>query len=267
MKDKENVILKALGTIAGIGNRIITILAMLLVIIMFMYGGYSIWSIYKTYDEAHISKEIQEMKPDITYDEPEVKEEKWDKLSGLNSDVVGWLTINDTNIDYPVVQGKDNMEYINKAFNGEFSASGAVFVDYSNAGDFSDCYSLVYGHHMSNGAMFGDLDKFQNQDYMDKHHSGTLLTRENVYNLEVFACIICDAYEEMIYGIESDNSEQYAQKLNYIESNKITWRSVDVAAEDKIIAFSTCVYSRTNGRLIVLAKMENMLLTEGCGGS
>lgn len=70
--------------------------------------------------------------------------------------------------------------------------------------------------------------------------------------------IICDAYEEMIYDIESDNSEQFAQKLNYIESNKITWRNVDVTEEDKIIAFSTCAYSRTNGRLIVLAKMEDL---------
>ena len=66
----------------------------------------------------------------------------------LNKDVVGWITIFDTHISYPVVQGKDNQEYLNKDVFGKFSFSGSIFLDYRNACDFTDSYSIIYGHHM-----------------------------------------------------------------------------------------------------------------------
>lgn len=76
-------------------------------------------------------------------------------LQNINADVCAWLTIDDTGIDYPVVRGKDDMEYINKDVYGNFALSGSIFLSSANQPDFTDPYNLIYRHHMSNGAMFG----------------------------------------------------------------------------------------------------------------
>ena len=83
-----------------------------------------------------------------------------DMMLAINPDVRGWLTIDGTHVDYPIVQGEDDMEYVNKGVYGEFSLSGTIFLDSENTSDFSDCYNLLFGHHMANGAMFGDVVRF-----------------------------------------------------------------------------------------------------------
>ena len=99
----------------------------------------------------------------------------------LNKDVVGWITIFDTHISYPVVQGKDNQEYLNKDVFGKFSFSGSIFLDYRNACDFTDSYSIIYGHHMEYGAMFGDVVEFKNDDYFQEHKTGALFLLDDTY--------------------------------------------------------------------------------------
>ena len=82
----------------------------------------------------------------------------------------------------PVMQGKDNYEYLNKDPYGEFSLSGSIFLDARNDLDFEDDYSLIYGHHMEKGAMFGALDDFQDRAYFDQRRSGTIVTDERSLN-------------------------------------------------------------------------------------
>ena len=89
-----------------------------------------------------------------------IKYHDFDELLAINPDTVAWITMDGTHIDHPVVQGKDNFEYLDKAFDGTFYAGGTLFLDYKNKKDFSDKYSIIHGHHMVGGAMFGDLDKF-----------------------------------------------------------------------------------------------------------
>ena len=82
----------------------------------------------------------------------------------LSKDCVAWLHVDDTSIDYPVMQGKTNTEYLNKDPYGDYSLSGSIFLDTRNKPDFSDSYSLTYGHHMAGGLMFGALDDFLKED-------------------------------------------------------------------------------------------------------
>ena len=111
------------------------------------------------------------------------------ELMKLNKDVVGWIKIFDTHISYPVVQGKDNQEYLNKDVFGEFSFSGSIFLDYRNACDFTDSYSIIYGHHMEYGAMFGDVVEFKNDDYFQEHKTGALFLLDDTYKITLFACV------------------------------------------------------------------------------
>lgn len=77
------------------------------------------------------------------------------------------MTIDDTNIDYPVMQGEDNNEYLNKDPFGNYALSGSIFLDRRNNPEFKDYYSLIYGHHMEHGMMFGAIDEYLNEDYFN----------------------------------------------------------------------------------------------------
>lgn len=139
-------------------------------------------------------------------------------LQKINADVCAWLTVDDTGIDYPVVRGKDDMEYINKDVYGNFALSGAIFLQSANQPDFSDPYNLIYGHHMSNGAMFGDVVEFVNEEYFATHQTGTLYLPEKACPITFFACVETDAMDSQIYGYisEPDMTGQMQQLLQYV---------------------------------------------------
>ena len=119
----------------------------------------------------------------------------------LNKDVVGWIKIFDTHISYPVVQGKDNQEYLNKDVFGEFSFSGSIFLDYRNACDFTDSYSIIYGHHMEYGAMFGDVVEFKNDDYFQEHKTGALFFLTDVVIVIASAFVFRNIDKALYAGI------------------------------------------------------------------
>ena len=95
-----------------------------------------------------------------------------------------WLTVDGTKIDYPVVQGETNLEYINQDIYGEFALSGSIFLDSRNDRKFIDSYSLLYGHHMDNGAMFGDVMNYKEKEYFESHKTGTLYLNEQLEKRE-----------------------------------------------------------------------------------
>ena len=142
--------------IAQAGNQILNIIVMGIILFLFLYGGYSLWDTYMSAKSAFLSDDLLSYKPQ----QGEGANPSLEDLMAINKDVAGWITIDDTHIDYPVVQGKDDMEYINKDVYGEFSLSGSIFLSCMNKKDFSDNYNLVYGHHMANGGMFGDVVSF-----------------------------------------------------------------------------------------------------------
>ena len=122
--------------LARFGDRLISLIAAGLIMLLLLYGGYSLWDTAMLYRGAFLSNDLLEFKPAETGDpnsNPTLEE-----LQSINPDVCAWLTIDGTNIDYPVVIGEDNMEYVNKDVYGEFALSGAIFLDSSNARDVSD---------------------------------------------------------------------------------------------------------------------------------
>ena len=160
------------AAMARAGNRILSFIVSVMIIVMLLYGGYSIWDSYTSFNGAFVSNDLLEFKPPV--DSPKESNPTLSELQKINPDVCAWITIDDTNIDYPVVQGVDDMEYINKNIYGEFEMSGSIFLSYMNNRDFSDSYNLLYGHHMSNGAMFGNVAKFMDTEYFKSHQTGTL---------------------------------------------------------------------------------------------
>lgn len=241
--------------IACIGNKIISFVVITFIVLMFSYGVYSLWDTAMLYQGAYVSAGLLEFKPSL--EEPDAP--TLSELVEVNSDVCGWLTIDDTHIDYPVVRGKDDMEYINQDVYGNFAFSGSIFMDSENASDFSDSYTLIYGHHMENGAMFGDVVEFTDPAYFESHKSGILFTPTGeAYEILIFACVKTDAYDTMIYYPDFQEQGNVLPLLEYVKENAVCYRENDVRSGDSIIGLSTCDESSTNGRVVLFGKLSNI---------
>ena len=240
--------------LARAGNTVLSFIALVMILLMFLYGGYSLWDTSMVYRGAFVSNDLLRFKPAESGEaegNPTLAE-----LQVLNEDTRAWLTIDDTHIDYPVVQGEDDMEYVNKDVYGEFALAGSIFLSCMNSPDFSDGYNLLYGHHMDNGGMFGDVVEFVNQSYFDSHKTGTLYLPDSTYDITLFACVETDAYDSMIFRPQNQRAGDIGSLLNYLNENAVQYRDIGVTSEDTVVGLSTCAAAETNGRVIVFGRLN-----------
>jgi sortase B len=234
-------------------NRIV---ALILILALF-YSGYVLWDTWSIYEDAGIDSDLMKYKPQIS--EEDASNPTLSDMLEINPDVCAWLTVDGTNIDYPVVKSQDNLEYINKDVYGEFSMSGSIFLDCRNQRDFSDYYSLIYGHHMAGEVMFGQVPYFLEDDYFQEHATGTLFLPEHTYKIQWFACVQTDAYDEYVYSpiaADNENSEAYMENLlTYIQQTARQYRDIGVTTSDHLIALSTCSEVATNGRTLLIGRL------------
>lgn len=244
--------MKKAAMAARVGNRILSIMAGILILLMLSYGMYSLWDTYKIYANSFADEELLKFRPtDDGEDNPTLKD-----LKKLNPDVKAWIQVPKTNIDYPVVQGQDDMEYINKNVYGEFELSGAIFLSCLNKDDFSDPYNLVYEHNMKNGGMFADVADFTNKEYFEMHQKGKLYLTDATRKIRFFACMKVTAADAKIYHPDGYRKENLKDLLDYIQANAVQYRDVNVADENSLIALSTCSEAETNGRVVLIGKLE-----------
>ena len=165
-------------------------------------------------------------------------------------DFVGRIAFAGTAIDHPIMQGRDNVEYLNKAPNGEYSLSGSVFLDADSTADLGDAYSILYAHHMAGDAMFGALDRFESESYFEEHASGILQTKERTFRLQVYAFLVCDVSDPEIFGLQSPNEEREA----FIREHALLIN--EEAAGEHLIALTTCRSPGGTDRTVLLCRRE-----------
>ncbi len=180
----------------------------------------------------------------------------FDVLAAINSDIVAWITIPDTNIDYPIVQCDDNITYLSLSFAGEENPAGAIFMDYRHSFDFSLRNTILYGHKMRNGSMFADLEQYKEQDFYDSHKELYIYTPD-----ETLHCMIISAYTTPTYvttytldASAPGNFEEYADYI--MKRSEILCVSPELEGKN-IITLSTCDYSFDDARMVVHAVILN----------
>jgi len=159
--------------------------------------------------------------------------------------MAGWLTIGGTNIDYPVMQGSDNKQYLNTDPFGNYSLTGSIFLDSRSSPDFSDEYSVIYGHHMDYGKMFGARDDFLNELYLKQHSAGTLMVGRNaekVYDLECFASMRVSAKEKIVFDMKQEQIRKFIHDNAAVLTNE---------KDSRILALSTCADANSVTRVVV----------------
>ena len=177
-----------------------------------------------------------------------------DKLINQNKDTVGWINVNNTNINYPFVQTKDNKYYLKHAFDRSWNEAGWVFLDYRNNKDFSSRNNIIYGHSRLDKTMFGSLRNVLNDDWYNNksNHVIRLSTQSENTMWQVFS--VYKILEESYY-ITTDFSDdtEYSKFLKTIKNRSVHDFGVGVSSDDKILTLSTC--SSNNKRIVVHAKL------------
>lgn len=176
---------------------------------------------------------------------------QYDELKRINEDFAGWLYYEPLDISYPIVRGNDNDYYTHYTFEGEKNSSGAIFMDFLNKTDYSDYNTIVYGHNMRNGTMFGSLKKMLNDSSIQEENPDFyVFTEDKAYMYEIFAVYLTQA-DSRTYDLIRNEEEQQGF-LDYVDETA-TWRSDKVvSASDKVMTLSTCHGLHSNNRTIIL---------------
>ncbi len=169
-----------------------------------------------------------------------------------NSDAVAWIIINDTNIDYPVVQAKDNEYYLHRDFHKKSKKAGVPFMDYRCEADFSGFNSILYGHNMKSKTMFAHVNLFKDKEFFDTHSEGVLVLSDGVYDITIFAVMVLPS-DGFVYETVFLSAKEKQAFCDKIKQNAKYYRepAVDLT-ETGIITLSTCSYEFTNARTVVL---------------
>ena len=243
-------------TLVRAGDSIVNLIAFALMLALFTYAAYSIWYTWSLTHGSFLTDELAMYKPDGN--RPTLAD-----LMERNPDVRAWLTIDGTNIDYPMVQGEDNWEYLNKDVMGDFSLAGAIFLDSNNNADLSDPYNMIYGHHIEGGAMFSDVLEFRTASFFETYRTGTLWLAEDAYHVDIFACTEADAMDEVIYrDPHTVTRDELPSVLEYITSRSVQTREVGITDEDPVIALSTCENAEGFERVLIFGKLTKMTQAE-----
>lgn len=234
------------------GERIFSAFTGLLAGVLIAYSGYVL------YDNLYIQNKAFANAGDYIDYRPEIIDDGETPLGGntlaaVNKDYRAWLTVHDTLIDYPVVQGEDDLYYSSHDVYGKSSLTGAVYLAAANSPDLSDNYNLVYGHHMDNAAMFGGLDYFAEEEYFRAHRSAVMITEDKLYDLTIFAALRTDAYDRMIYNAGNRDLDGLMQ---YLAQHSIRYDAQAADGAEKLAAFSTCASAETDGRFVVVTVMK-----------
>ena len=172
--------------------------------------------------------------------------EKFNLLKEQNIDYKLWLTIEETNIDYPVVQGTDNEFYLNNDFNKNQSISGCIFIDYRTNID-EDNNIIIYGHNMRNKEMFNNLSKYKEEKFFNSKNKIIITTDKEVEEYEVFSLYIEEA-SDIYKGNILENFNNY---INEIKSKSLYKTNIEVNEKDKLIALVTCSFEYGDARTVV----------------
>ena len=180
----------------------------------------------------------------------------FDALRQINSDVVGWIYIEDTNINYPIVQGTDNSYYVNHMVDGKQNIAGSIFMDYQNASDFSDPNTVLYGHNMKNKSMFAHITEYKNPAFFEAHSMGKLMTPTGNFQLQVIGGYVA-ALEEEAWRLDFETDEDFLSWLQDTMKKSNIGGSYEPEGTERILTLSTCDYVFEDARFVLVCKILN----------
>ena len=255
-----------LDAVAVSGASVLSSAAGILAAAVIVFSGYTLYDTayttnqaFSTWDDIKIQDIIENNTPEKSYEA--IKSAIGEAQA---NDLRGWIAVYDTYINYPLMQGADDLYYVTHDYKGDSSLTGSIYLASANSPGLEDAYNIVYGHHMDNGAMFGSLDGYvdpeSGAEFFNTHREGLIVTTGNVYDMNVFAVIKVDAYNNDIYGLTKYSTvDQLPTALNCIQTaaaeSGLYYDETVASTAQKIVGMSTCADATTNGRIVVFAAL------------
>ena len=233
-------------------KRMINNILLIICIFIFCISAWKLYGYYRLYKKAKDTySKIAKENVKISKNERKID---FKKLKSQNQDIAGWIYIRGTTIDYPIVQGKDNEEYLHQDFNKKKSSSGTIFLDNNCKKDFTSDNNIIYGHHMKNGTMFAQLLKFREKSFLKKHNEIMIFTPDRTIHLKVISAYAQKAQNKIPVTFANDKQKKaYIKKIESMSEQTIkTFRIND----SHIYTFVTCSYEGEDNRTYVHAAEE-----------
>jgi len=180
-------------------------------------------------------------------------------LQAVNSDVIGWISIPDTPISYPLLQGTDNNYYLNHAWDRVYNPGGSIFLEYKNRPDLNNFNTIIFGHRMSDSSMFNSLRHYSGQEYLESHPRVYIATTEGVRVYRIFAAMTVTVTDPVYWLITTQ--EKYKQPMiDFCLEHSVLKTDLIPSAEARFLTLSTCTgLTVTDDRWVVVAVEEGIL--------
>ena len=233
-------------------KRMINNKLLIICIFIFCISTWKLYGYYRSYKKAKDTySKIAKENVKISKNERKID---FKKLKSQNQDIAGWIYIRGTTIDYPIVQGKDNEEYLHQDFNKKKSSSGTIFLDNNCKKDFTSDNNIIYGHHMKNGTMFAQLLKFREKSFLKKHNEIMIFTPDRTIHLKVISAYAQKAQNKIPVTFANDKQKKaYIKKIESMSEQTIKTSRIN---DSHIYTFVTCSYEGEDNRTYVHAAEE-----------
>jgi len=277
------------STVIGSGMRKSTVIALVVLVVALgtaLYAAAQLLAAQKAYKEGNAAyadmrgqvlrkpeqKPVQDIDPGTAKTEPGSSELlaalvllpqvdvppleiDFELLRAINDDAVAWLYCPNTMIDYPVMRAADYDRYLYRLPDGTYNVNGSLFIDYNNASDFSDCLTVIYGHHMQSKAMFGSLVGYKSQRYFDEFPYIYLYTETGNYRIDlIYGCVIAA-------GQWRERAFMYAENMDsllaYAAHNTTFTSDIAYVEGDRVVVLSTCSYEFNDARYVVIGVLRS----------
>lgn len=244
------------------------------------YSLWQLWGIYRDYRQGEQSYEAltqyvafaeieqtgentDKRMDDLAQEEPIPDVSDWpqvdfEELAQINPDIVGWIFLEGTNINYPVVQGQDNDYYLDRLFDGTRNDSGCVFMDAGCKKDFSGRNSVLYGHHMKDKSMFAILPSYKSQTFYEEHPEMLLVTPDAYYRVRFFSGYVADTFANA-WGLHFQD-DSFGKWLEELRGRSCFATEDSPGVEDRIITLSTCTYEFTSAKFVLHGYISEQIM-------
>lgn len=254
--------------------------SILLIFVALVMIGAALWNILPDYLDrlrsAQTYEKLQDAYVDVSPEPDQKKKKDWwltdvkvafDELKEENPEIVAWIRSDDpesTRIDYPVLYSGDNEKYLRSDLYGESHIAGSIFLEGLNEPDFSDYYTIIYGHNMNDGSMFGTLKKYQDKAFWEENQYFTLYTEGMAYRYRIFACQEAVNGGD-VYKIGYEPGEEYQAFLDGLAADSLVDTGIRPDSSHKTMTLSTCTASGYSRRFAVHAYCVDAQATDIAG--
>lgn len=241
------------------GDSNVKYILLVIFFLLMIFITTSLLLLIKVKDCKIIKDSMEELIEDVIEENSEDKEKDsiidWNRLEQINKDIIGWIKINETNINYPILKDSSDLYYLKHSYDKKYNSNGSIFT--LNTELFKEKQTILYGHNMRNGIMFSELGNYLDYDFFEKHSKIEIFTKEQNYIATVFCCYSINVKKEEnnIKNLSFEDEIEYYKKQSKYKK--------DVGNIEKIVKLNTCSYLHTNKRptlerYFIIAKIENL---------